>query len=217
MTMAHRFAIFGGTFDPFTPAHEAIAKKVILDARLADTFFIAPTITNWYRNKNDLWLNDEQRVELCKLAAKKISLVCPLSAVKCWAFDVYRKYSFPEGQIRDDFVKSWHYIDTLCDLRSSYNASGLTDWFKTSDNKWYTVIGADQLKFFKNWHRWEDILKLSTLVVVNGRNGETVESDIPHIDIQIDQSFENVSATKIRNEFRGKENGFEEYKKMFEV
>ncbi len=45
-----KLAIFGGTFDPFTKAHEAIVNTV-LDEKIADEVIIAPTVTNWYRDK----------------------------------------------------------------------------------------------------------------------------------------------------------------------
>ena len=212
-----KIAIFGGTFDPFTKAHEAIVNKV-LDEKLVDEVIIAPTITNWYRDKNDVWLNDQQRRELCYAASDWIELqrdkrreatkdYSITGRVVVWHRDLDRKMSMPEGPIRDTAVKSWHFIDTLMDI--------ITDRLFDKEDELYVIVGADQLKFFKQWHRWEDILKLAKLIVVNGRNGEFVESDIPHIDIQISQELSGVSATEIRKDYRTKPNGFKEYLKLF--
>ena len=51
-----KIAIFGGTFDPFTQAHKAIVKQLV-DYVGIDGVVISPTVTNWYRNKDDVWLH----------------------------------------------------------------------------------------------------------------------------------------------------------------
>ena len=212
-----KYAIFGGTFDPFTKAHEAIVNK-LLDERLVTDVIIAPSITNWYRDKS-VWLNDEQRLDLCYTASE---FICGKRAEKfhstknptyytgnviVWWRDIRKKLSIPEGQMRDEFCNSWHFIDTLLDLRANYSVE--------ADDTVYVVIGSDQLKFFKQWHRWEDILKLAKLIVVNRRNGEYVDSDIKHIDITIDEEFKDFSASAIRAEYSNKPDGFKQYIKLF--
>ena len=210
-------AIFGGTFDPFTKAHEAIVNK-LLDEQLVTDVIIAPSITNWYRNKS-VWLDDKQRLDLCETAAEFIyekriekchNIEDPnyqAGHIAVWGRDINKKLSIPEGQIRDEFCKSRHFIDTLLDFRFYYG-------IKSVDTV-YVVIGSDQLKFFKQWHRWEDILKLAKLIVVNGRNGEYVDSDIKHIDITIDEEFKDFSASAIRAEYSNKPDGFKQYIKLF--
>ena len=210
-------AIFGGTFDPFTKAHEAIVNK-LLDEQLVTDVIIAPSITNWYRNKS-VWLDDKQRLDLCETAAEFIyekriekchNIEDPnyqAGHIAVWGRDINKKLSIPEGQIRDEFCKSRHFIDTLLDFRFYYG-------IKSVDTV-YVVIGSDQLKFFKQWHRWEDILKLAKLIVVNGRNGEQVDSDIKHIDITIAEEFKDFSATAIRAEYCNKPDGYKQYTKLF--
>ena len=212
-----KYAIFGGTFDPFTKAHEAIVNK-LLDKQLVTDVIIAPSITNWYRDKS-VWLDDEQRLDLCytasefirgKRAEKFHSTKNPTyytGNVIVWWRDIRKKLSIPKGQMRDEFCNSWHFIDTLLDFRADYNIE--------ADDTVYVVIGSDQLKFFKQWHRWEDILKLAKLIVVNGRNGEYVDSDIKHIDITIDEEFKDFSASAIRAEYSNKPDGFKRYIKLF--
>ena len=210
-------AIFGGTFDPFTKAHEAIVNK-LLDEQLVTDVIIAPSITNWYRDKS-VWLDDEQRLDLCNTVAefiytkrseKRCAAKDPnyrVGHVGVWWRDIHKKLSIPEGQMRDEFCKSWHFIDTLLDFRYDYNIE--------PNDTVYVVIGSDQLMFFKQWHRWEDILKLAKLVVVNGRAGEHVDSDIEHIDIAIAEEFKDFSATAIRAEYRNKSDGYKQYAKLF--
>ena len=212
-----KYAIFGGTFDPFTKAHEAIVNK-LLDEQLVNDVIIAPSITNWYRNKS-VWLDDKQRLDLCETAAEFIyekriekchNIEDPnyqAGHIAVWGRDINKKLSIPEGQIRDEFCKSRHFIDTLLDFRFYYG-------IKSVDTV-YVVIGSDQLKFFKQWHRWEDILKLAKLIVVNGRNGEQVDSNIKHIDITIAEEFKDFSATAIRAEYCNKPDGYKQYTKLF--
>ena len=212
-----KYAIFGGTFDPFTKAHEAIVNK-LLDKQLVTDVIIAPSITNWYRDKS-VWLDDEQRLDLCFTASE---FICGKRTEKfhstknptyytgnviVWWRDIRKKLSIPKGQMRDEFCNSWHFINTLFDFRAYYSIE--------ADDTVYVVIGSDQLKFFKQWHRWEDILKLAKLIVVNGRNGEYVDSDIKHIDITIDEEFKDFSASAIRAEYSNKPDGFKQYIKLF--
>ena len=212
-----KYAIFGGTFDPFTKAHEAIVNK-LLDEQLVTDVIIAPSITNWYRDKS-VWLDDEQRLDLCNTVAefiytkrseKRCATKDPnyrVGHVGVWWRDIHKKLSIPEGQMRDEFCKSWHFLDTLLDFRFDYDVE--------PNDTVYVVIGSDQLMFFKQWHRWEDILKLAKLVVVNGRAGEHVDSDIEHIDIAIAEEFKDFSATAIRAEYRNKPDGYKQYAKLF--
>lgn len=209
-----KIAIFGGTFDPFTEAHAAIVKQ-LFDYIGVDKVVISPTVTNWYRNKDDVWLNDTQRIDVIY---KAISDISQDHFVLLNDYDLKLKYSFDNDIDRKEFVKNWHFYDTLIDIRAKYGPSieKLYDDSILEETEFYVVIGADQLEFFKNWYRWEDILKLAKLIVVNNRNGKHVDSDIPHIDIEIDKKFWNVSATEIRAKYKSMKNGFEKYLKTFD-
>ena len=208
-----KIAIFGGTFDPFHVGHKAIVKQ-LFDYVGVDEAVISPTVTNWYRNKDDVWLTDNQRIDVIYKATNDLSQV---HTIGLNTYDLRLKYSFDKVEDQEEFVKNWHFYDTLVDLRARY-CTALCDFHDNELEKteFYVVIGADQLEFFKNWYRWEDILKLSKLIVVNNRNGKHVESDIPHIDIEIDKEFWNVSATEIRAKYKTMEDGYEKYLKTFD-
>jgi nicotinate-nucleotide adenylyltransferase len=78
----------------------------------------------------------------------------------------------------------------------------------------YLFIGADQAKSFQTWHRWQDILRMAT-VVVAARSGLAEGSNAPvdqkhdtqwhnavSPDVQrLDMPSLNVSATEIRAHF----------------
>ena len=209
-----KIAIFGGSFDPFTIAHKAIVKQ-LFDYVDVDEVVISPTVTNWYRNKDDVWLNDTQRIDTIYRAID--DMLSNFHNINLNTYDLQLKYSFDKDEDRETFVKNWHFYDTLVDIRAKYGpARRIFDGCKHEETEFYVVIGADQLEFFKNWYRWEDILKLSKLIVVNNRNGKHIESDIPHIDIEIDKEFWNVSATEIRAKYKTMKDGYEKYLKTFD-
>ena len=66
-----KIAIFGGTFDPFTPAHADICRKVLDlrepgddDQKLIDELYVVPTIVDYYKHDYKKWLSDDQKVEV---------------------------------------------------------------------------------------------------------------------------------------------------------
>ena len=208
-----KIAIFGGTFDPFHVGHKAIVKQ-LFDYVGVKEVIISPTVTNWYRNKDDIWLTDNQRINVIYKATNDLSQVHTIGVN---TYDLQLKYSFDKVEDQEEFVKNWHFYDTLVDLRARYGTALCTLYNdEPEETEFYVVIGADQLEFFKNWYRWEDILKLSKLIVVNNRNGKHVESDIPHIDIEIDKEFWNVSATEIRAKYKAMKDGYEKYLRTFD-
>ena len=208
-----KIAIFGGSFDPFTIAHKAIVKQ-LFDYVGVKEVVISPTVTNWYRNKDDVWLTDNQRIDVIYKATNDLS---QLYTIGVNTYDLQLKYSFDKVEDQEEFVKNWHFYDTLVDLRAKYGTALCALYNdEPEETEFYVVIGADQLEFFKNWYRWEDILKLSKLIVVNNRNGKHVESDIPHIDIEIDKEFWNVSATEIRAKYKTMKDGYEKYLRTFD-
>ena len=66
------------------------------------------------------------------------------------------------------------------------------------DDALYLFIGADQANAFKTWHRWQDILKLATLVVAQ-RGGAAQWHNAVSPDVQrLDMPSLKVSATELR-------------------
>ena len=113
-----------------------------------------------------------------------------------WDGDFRRSLCCKSDAAKVEFEKRG-FIDTLLDIKTYFYA-GLDD-----DQEWYFCIGSDQLEFFKNWKMWEEVLKQAQMIVVNGRGGKFVESDIPHIELKIDEKFLNYySASKIREQYK---------------
>lgn len=197
-----KIAVFGGTFDPFTISHKQIIEKLRNDY-LADIVIVSPTIVNWHRDKNDIWFTDAERLEFCKKVIYKINCannaknVFPDFKIILNSNDIYKKQLITNPNLLKDFISYWGYIDTLKDLQKQYSV-------KYENIQWFTVIGSDSLKMFKQWKNWQEILKLSKLIVFNNRNNERVKSDINFIDLEIPSEFINVSASNVRKIFRKK-------------
>lgn len=210
--MKQKIIIFGGTFDPFTEAHYQIVKELHKGYDNIQEIVIAPTITNWYRKDTDKWLSDDERKACIYTAINKLAREDNIVDVRLWSNDIDKRENTP-AQFRDMFTAHWHFIDTLMDIIQTYDARHIYD---DQGYDYYFIIGSDQLAFFKNWYRWEDILKLAKMIVINGRNGEVVKSDIPHDDIMIPAEYANVSATAIRNQYKDAKRGVDIYlKKTF--
>ena len=84
-------------------------------------------------------------------------------------------------------------FDTLQELRQEH-----------PDAQLLLILGADQLAFFPHWHRYEEILKIATLLVAfradsmphTGQKDLEKQGKIPHSQIQMPAS--PISSTQIR-------------------
>lgn len=187
-----KIGIFGGTFDPFTIAHEAIVKDV-LDKKLVDEILIVPTIVDYHRPGKNSWLTYDQRVKVLNCFIQKFT-ICnyPVKLELC-------EYDFAKLNNLDE-IKNRRFINTLIDLVKIYK-----------DCEFYTIIGTDSYKNFETWFNYKDILKLSKLIVINGRDGEYINNEnIPKIDLTISPEFAIISSTKVRKQYNYL-NGYKDY------
>lgn len=187
-----KIALFGGTFDPFTIAHRAIVQQVHEQLKV-DKVFVIPTTISYYRTASKHWLTDASRIDVCK----KMTADLDYCVVDTCEIDMKNACGDDEVLLKK-CVETRRFIDTLLEIKAREEKNG-------EDVKFYVVIGSDQLAEFKNWYMWDIIAnKLSTLIVVQNRNGEQVASDVQHIDLFISDSFKDISSTKIREEYSKK-------------
>ena len=196
----NKFVVFGGTFDPFTIAHKAIVTELYENFG-AYKVIIAPSFVNWYRKDKEQWMDfwQKQRTIDNMLNYKSFEHDYWL-----W-YDDYQRIMTCKSDAAKELFKQRGFIDTLLDIKTYFHA-GLED-----DQEWYFCIGSDQLAFFKNWKMWEEVLNQAQMIVVQGRNGEKVESDIPHIDIWIDDQYQDSSASEIREKYKAEGKTPEDY------
>ena len=187
-----KYVVFGGSFDPFTLAHKEIVDKLFKDFG-AYKVIIAPSFVKWYRKDKEPWMDWQQKQETVNniLHDSYYEIDCLF-----WDGDFRLSLCCKSDAAKAEFEKRG-FIDTLLDIKAYFYA-GLED-----DQEWYFCIGSDQLAFFKNWKMWEEVLKQAQMIVVNGRGGKFVESDIPYIELKIDEKFLNYySASKIREQYK---------------
>jgi len=197
-------AIFGVTADPFTVAHRAIVEEII-NKKIADKVIIVPSFVTWHRADKSSWLTDDERIDSIHALMNQSTLPTDAWMVNTIEFDRIHRC---DGHLRDVLLKRRRFIDTLCDV---YNTEKRFSGITRGVTKLKVVIGADEFNMFKQWACWEDIIQLAKLVVV--LRGDIVFDpdvvDIDHEVIELDPSYNDVSATKIREQYKGR--SYDEY------
>lgn len=189
--MKNKYVVFGGSFDPFTLAHKAIVTELYKKFG-AYKVIIAPSFVNWYRKDKESWMDWWQKRKTVENMLNREDFS---SDYWFWDGDFRRFLSCKTDITITEFEKRG-FIDTLLDIKAQFWA-GLKD-----DQEWYFCIGSDQLALFKNWKMWEEVLNQAKMIVIDGRGGKFVESDIPHIELQIDDQYQDTSASEIRDKYK---------------
>jgi len=208
-----RFALFGGTFDPFTPAHKAIVEALV-DKRdtdgnyFFDEIWIMPTVVSYHRSGKTAWLNDKEKIDVINAMLATVNnghFDCYMPEINIWEDDLKRKAFCKTPKETAAFVDSRRFVHTLFDFKAA---------MCHEDDEVHVVIGADSFANFKTWHMWEDILNQAVLDVVVGRGLDVAHIDIPHQLIAIDPKFEEMSGSLMREAYASR--GAAEYIKMIE-
>lgn len=81
-------------------------------------------------------------------------------------------------------------INTINYIKEQYPNSNL-----------YLLIGTDQLKNFHNWHKYEEILKMTTLIIARRHTDEkNINENINYIELN--NGYIDISATDIREKIK---------------
>ena len=165
-------AVYGGTFNPLTPAHAMIIEYL---AKRFDKVTIVPTTVNWYRKEesdDELSFGFDDRCEIIRawLSDKELDNV---------------KLSYIDSELDENHGFS----DTLLKLKE--NAEG----------EFVVVIGADSYNNLHNWRRYQTILNEASILVIN-RPGYKVENENLDITPEVVELDMNISATNIRKDLK---------------
>lgn len=191
-----KIAILSGTFDPFHLAHLAMAETVIEEG-IADKVLIVPTIVDYHKPYGHTsWLLPGDRLYVIREMINR-SVCREHIEIDCADYDALDKI---RPEYRESFQAYRRFINTLIEIKGKYPA----------DTEFLFIIGTDQAYEFHNWFQYEQILKLATPVVFNGRAEQMLELDrifrpYEFIELKLDPSkYGFMSSTKIRKEMKGK-------------
>lgn len=149
-----RYGIFGGTFDPFTPAHYEIVNKV-LEGKLVDKVIVLPTIVDYYRTDKTRIFTYEER----------------LAIIKKWfeGNDNIIVDDFEYEYVKDDPERSKcrRYYGMLHDAIIRYN---FKDSDRYGDNSYATIIGGDSWNDLASWYAFRLLGKDTEFIVANRDN-----------------------------------------------
>lgn len=141
-----KIGIFGGTFDPFTPAHLNIVEQV-LEKNLVDTLLIVPTIVTYHRNTKDNWLSHRQRLDVIRAVIS--------DNIYDRVFVDSREYDFSDSHSRYT-CSDRRYIHTLMDIKADFpNSIYVQKQFYTIKlrkiNHFPSGSDVNCAKYFKNF------------------------------------------------------------------
>lgn len=146
-----RTVLFGGTFDPWTSAHQEIVERL---SSLYDKVIVIPTNIIYYKGNNHMFSFDER----FKMAVENVNVIKQNNSSAV----------IEVNDIERNVDKNWRFIHTLKKI------------IEGSQDEFFYAIGSDSLQRFTSWYEWEEILKRVKLVVFN-RPGYTENlPDIPY-------------------------------------
>lgn len=151
----------------FDPFHIADAAIVKQALTKVDKVIIVPTVCNYYRKEKEPLFSFDNRVRIIRDFVAGITGNVEI--------DTIEKYK----------DSKWRYINTLEYIKKSY-----------PNDELFTIIGEDSYNKFDTWFRYDEILSLSKLMVVN-RSKDFVPTKYNAQLLKID-GMENVSSSKIR-------------------
>ena len=164
--------IFGGAFNPVHNGHVHLAKEAIEQLKLRKLLVI-PTFES--PHKATKLLPFDERAEMCRLAFEGISDKCEVTVS-----DIERKM----GGVS-------YTINTIRELAKQFH-----------DEQFYLLIGGDMLFSFKEWYKYESILKESKVCAV-ARGGDNFTdmlefaAEMGRVKV-LPTSIVDVSSTEIR-------------------
>lgn len=172
----NKTGVFGGAFDPVHNGHIHLAREAIEQLKLRKLIII-PTYESPHKDRK---LADfDRRLDICR-AAFSVLEGCGSCSCTVEVSDIERKL----GGVS-------YTINTLRELKKIY-----------PDDRFYLLIGGDMLFSFTEWHRYESVLKESTVCAV-ARGGDSLTemmeyaNEIGHIKV-LPADIVDISSTQIR-------------------
>lgn len=186
-----RLVFFGGTFDPWTPAHEEIALK--LSETPNTKVVVVPTAITRHRDgKEPLYAAEDRdkiifdRLLSCKARREDSIIVHDSSELR-----LYER--MPKLFERRGFIHTvYHFLEN----HVSFHPTGYAPLGKLEIR---FAIGSDEWNNISSWVCYKELLELAKPIVVL-RGDETAPKGVE--TIKLPERYNNVSATMIREKLR---------------
>lgn len=136
----------------FDPFHQGHLKIAVEAAKKLDKVIIVPTICDYYRPDSRKLFTFDEKVTI-------INQMISNAPGNIWV-----------DSLEKDKDSKWRTINTVEEFKKLY-----------PNDELYLIIGEDSYKNFTTWFRYEDILLMATLMVVQRGNnsGEDLVKTIP--------------------------------------
>lgn len=186
-----RIVFFGGTFDPWTPAHEEIALK--LSETPNTKVVVVPTAITRHRDGKkplyDIW----QRTRIIRA---RLSRCVPRHEESKFNVD---SHEIDLYEIMPEMFKHRGFIHTIYHFLENYVKlyPGRFAPFRELEIKF--AIGSDEWNDITSWVCYKELLELVKPIVVL-RGNETAPEGVE--TIKLPERYNNVSATMIREKLR---------------
>ena len=155
----------------FDPFHQGHLKIAVEAAKKLDKVIIVPTICDYYRPDSRKLFTFDEKVTI-------INQMISNAPGNIWV-----------DSLEKDKDSKWRTINTVEEFKKLY-----------PNDELYLIIGEDSYKNFPTWFRYEDILLMATLMVVQrGNNKDDLVKTIPCEELHIGKDFLEASSSKVRN------------------
>lgn len=153
----------------FDPFSKAHLKIAVEASKKLDKVFIVPTICDYYRPDLRKLFTFDEK---CTIINQMISGVPNVSI----------------STIEKNQDSKWRTVNTVEYFKKQY-----------PDDELYLIIGEDSYENFSTWFRYEDILLMATLMVVQRGTDKDSKKEIPYEELNIGNDFLEASSSKVRN------------------
>lgn len=203
-----RLVFFGGTFDPWTPAHEEIALK--LSETPNTRVVVVPTAITRHRNGKEPLYSTRDRVNLIFNRLGKCKSRHKDSIIVQSSHEIDLCESMPKSFEHRGFIHTvYYYLETRVRIYSA-------DFVPSGELEIRFAIGSDEWNDISSWVGYKELLELAKPIVVL-RGDETAPEGVE--TIKLPEQYNNVSASMIREKLRSMSPvpGWETYTKCKEI
>ncbi|HOK40299.1 MAG TPA: nicotinate (nicotinamide) nucleotide adenylyltransferase [bacterium] len=169
------FGILGGSFNPVHFGHLTCAELALEKLKLQKVLFIPAYISPFKIYNKEIYVEPEKRLKMLE-------------------FILTDKYEIIDFEIRQHEISY-----TINTLKYLYNHFNLNE----KERSFYLIIGSDNFLAFNNWYKYNEILNLVKLAVIE-REGYPIKNSIITDFEYLGKSKFNISSSQLREMIKEK-------------